>query len=678
MATSISSILIPCLKSFNELQEQAERPDYSYEKEVSSVSWGDELGRLRVWAANIGAHQTGQSSLDFRLRDASHISKQVTNLLGDLDQSLNDIVEEISEEAAAEGSEDDGMSAAWPDESPTTELQQIHEEVVNIIDCLYQLSMLIRKPAQHDLLVGSRIGDKAEFEFYDQEHVRNLHPRTEEQISQRLGHAITRRRQYFGYRERHHRKLAQGIQRTTTGSVMSETIATDFKTHNIEFEETSSNSGMSQTSYAPSLVDGGRVTIPPPPKESVGGKPFECPYCFFLIDTKTTRSWNRHIFKDIKPYVCTFTDCSMPDRLYDSRREWHLHETTEHLCGEHFVCALCRDTLKSAKQYERHVARHLEELALFALPRIEMDDAEDDDDDVFNAKGSTSDNRVTFETARSFDHSPHSSSPSVTEDEDFKGTDVRVRPRSPDETYEHSGSVEGRVDRTPVVSWVDFRGRYCEEVRVDDSEDEYHEEGHSPHQRRWSTTSPYHDDELEKNLRRLEELEEKEKEDIARKKFEEEEILTEAKKMKERKEEEELKKKAIEEYHAQRLEGFEMEKNTITPGRYAEAVEEYQAQKLEENAKRSNAKKEADEEYRERAKNTFGQEGYDEKATEKILKKSERGNDYEHSGKTKNLTRPTYIKVHQKHMSPDTLDEFSLPWEWDEVSFPHDFRYLDC
>ena len=25
--------------------------------------WEDELGRLRVWAANIGAHQTNQSSL---------------------------------------------------------------------------------------------------------------------------------------------------------------------------------------------------------------------------------------------------------------------------------------------------------------------------------------------------------------------------------------------------------------------------------------------------------------------------------------------------------------------------------------------------------------------------------------------------------------------------------------
>ena len=597
MATSISSILIPCLKSFNQLQERVEQPNYSYEEEVSSVTWGDELGRLRIWAANIGAHQTGQSSLDFRLRDASHISKQVTNLLRDLDQSLNDIFEELSE-AVKKDSEDDGTSAAWSDDNPTTELQQLHAEVVNIIDCLYQLSMLIRKPAQHDLLVGSRIGDKAEFEFYDQEHVRNLHPKTEEQITQRLGRAITRRRQYFNYRERHHRKLAQGIQRTTTGSVMSETIATDFKTHNIDLEETSSNSGMSQTSYAPSLIDGGRVTIPPPPKESMGGKPFECPYCFFLIDIKTTRSWNRHIFKDVKPYVCTFTDCSMPDRLYDSRREWHLHETTEHLRRGDLACALCKDTLKSAKQYERHVARHLEELALFALPRTEMEDAEDDDDDVFDARASTSEKGVAFETGYSFEHSDHSSSPSVTDDEDSKDTSVQGRPRSPAEIYENSGSIEGRGDWTLVSPLVD-------------SEDGYQEQVHSPHRIRRSSSghgsrspSPYFDYELEKKMGKLEGLEEKERQDIAREKYEEELLLTEAEKTKIRKVDEDLKKKAIEEERVKWLE-------------------------------------------------------------EAIAKK------------TRDLARPTYIKVHRKHLSPETLDEFSLPWEWDEVSFLRRFKCLD-
>ncbi|MCJ1451659.1 hypothetical protein MMC28_001999 [Mycoblastus sanguinarius] len=383
---------MPCLKSFNQIREQVEQPEYSYEGKVPSVSWTDELGRLRVWAANIGAHQTGQSSLEFRLRDASHISQQITKLLGDLHQIIDDVAEELSVDDAE--SSEDGIDAedAWPDNVSTSELQQLYEEVVNIIDCLYQMSMLIRKPAQHDLLVGSRKSDAAAFEPFDKEHVRNKYLNADERMIQRLGGAITRRRKYLKYRERHHAKMGkgieeiQGIQRTATDSLMSETIATDFKTGNIDFEETSSNSGMSQTSYAPSLMDGGAITIPPPPKESAAGKPFECPYCLFIIDIKGTRSWTRHIFKDIKPYVCTFSDCSTPDTLYDSRHEWFSHEKRDHHT-ESLICPLCKDTLISSKQFERHVARHLEELALFALPRSEMND--DHDEDELDARASS-------------------------------------------------------------------------------------------------------------------------------------------------------------------------------------------------------------------------------------------------------------------------------------------------
>ena len=37
------------------------------------------------------------------------------------------------------------------------------------------------------------------------------------------------------------------------------------------------------------------------------------------------------------------------------------------------------------------------------------------------------------------------------------------------------------------------------------------------------------------------------------------------------------------------------------------------------------------------------------------------------------LSRPTYMKVHQKHLSPETLDVYQLRWEWDDVSGSFDF-----
>lgn len=33
------------------------------------------------------------------------------------------------------------------------------------------------------------------------------------------------------------------------------------------------------------------------------------------------------------------------------------------------------------------------------------------------------------------------------------------------------------------------------------------------------------------------------------------------------------------------------------------------------------------------------------------------------------MQRPTYIKVHRKHLSLATIEAYELPWEWDEVSF---------
>ena len=37
-------------------------------------------------------------------------------------------------------------------------------------------------------------------------------------------------------------------------------------------------------------------------------------------------------------------------------------------------------------------------------------------------------------------------------------------------------------------------------------------------------------------------------------------------------------------------------------------------------------------------------------------------------GNTLSLSRPTYVKIHRKHLDPETLNIYHLPWEWDAVS----------
>lgn len=178
------------------------------------------------------------------------------------------------------------------------------------------------------------------------------------------------------YHERHHIKLSQGLDEDSErkSRAVSETIASDFKDKNIDFDDLASTSALTQTSYAPSLEGGNAaVSVPPPPKGCEYGEPFECPYCFFIITVKNRRSWTRHVFKDLMPYSCVFENCAESKRMFDSRHEWFNHELKTHL-GKGMVvdvlsdslCPLCHEEM-SIGRLERHLARHLEELALFVI-----------------------------------------------------------------------------------------------------------------------------------------------------------------------------------------------------------------------------------------------------------------------------------------------------------------------
>lgn len=128
----------------------------------------------------------------------------------------------------------------------------------------------------------------------------------------------------------------------------------------------------------------------------------------------------KHVFRDLRPYVCTFNDCPKPDRLFDSRHEWYDHEVEVHrrewfcntcqqlfptktrfadhlaqshqdifteaqivvavdICGRAIdseqLCVLCGEKFLPAR-LRRHLAHHMQQLALFSLPQS-MDDSDD-------------------------------------------------------------------------------------------------------------------------------------------------------------------------------------------------------------------------------------------------------------------------------------------------------------
>jgi hypothetical protein len=79
-----------CLDAFHNLSISATKVGDTTQEAGTFIRIPDEFGRFKVWSSNIGAHRSGRSSLDYRLRDASHLRKRVLELLDDLKSSLND------------------------------------------------------------------------------------------------------------------------------------------------------------------------------------------------------------------------------------------------------------------------------------------------------------------------------------------------------------------------------------------------------------------------------------------------------------------------------------------------------------------------------------------------------------------------------------------------------------
>lgn len=142
----------------------------------------------------------------------------------------------------------------------------------------------------------------------------------------------------------------------------------------LQFLETNSTSGISQTSYAPSIFTSNEsFPVPNPPKESADESPFECPYCCLVIKIKGKKDWARHVFRDLMPYVCISAECSTPSKLYESRRQWYDHMRQSHSTLANLQsgsnCPLCQVPLYPPLTFDRHVGHHMEQLALFVLPR---------------------------------------------------------------------------------------------------------------------------------------------------------------------------------------------------------------------------------------------------------------------------------------------------------------------
>ena len=246
--------------------------------------------------------------------------------------SPSEPIEESLHEEFSELSDTSGSGGSLADQaSPTSELQQLFLAIAETVTSLLKLSISIRRSTPRDRY--ARVASLSPLNpSFDINHVYEKYPRLRSKpwLVEKLGRAITRRRDFLRYRERHHEKLADsnvlsapkkppdhhkpvptkpGTHTISAGggpkmadvasssadrSRLASTIATTYIADSHNLLETVSHAGLSEISDITSVVndhDQGARPIPDPPNNSAGAKPFECPYCYTIQVVRKPSHW---------------------------------------------------------------------------------------------------------------------------------------------------------------------------------------------------------------------------------------------------------------------------------------------------------------------------------------------------------------------------------------------------
>lgn len=146
-----------------------------------------------------------------------------------------------------------------------------------------------------------------------------------------------------------------------------------------------------------------------------------------ILLPRRTDPRRKHVLEDLQPYVCTFPDCELSEHLFENRDAWFKHEMQkhrieffcnveghkpyekraeflEHLGKDHGTSTEIASTLpelfrrpsahlssycnlcgRRSNGLKAHVSRHLQHIALFAIPRAHYHsdlDAEENDSNI--------------------------------------------------------------------------------------------------------------------------------------------------------------------------------------------------------------------------------------------------------------------------------------------------------
>ncbi|KAH7092032.1 hypothetical protein FB567DRAFT_516332 [Paraphoma chrysanthemicola] len=411
---SLAASSIEAARSFEELCLLLSDAACEQRSSLTRHAVEDQSARFRIWGGNLGAFQRAslKTSLDYRLREAQKVATQIQEHLDDLLDCLRVVFniasgkqpnrnigdDEDGDEDGDEEEEDDLDYSASSDvaesvvgiHTHSTEAEELFGTVKDTIAGLFRLSVIIRKYSPRDRFAKALSGPNPFNEAFDVAHTGHKFPKLAKTscswLQVRLGRAITQRRRFLQYTREHRQKLSSVtlVQRTVQTQIVVEpsVITTAVPTTSLAGQTVTSRplstlaptsastlmlpdfsllddidhpDDRSQTSYAQSLGDqdsDAQIQIPALASVSHGFSTFECPFCWSIQTLNKESSWQKHVYTDLRPYVCTFEACDV--KLYTQRRDWWEHEARHHRLR--WKCHFCtHDEFRSLNRFHDHV-----------------------------------------------------------------------------------------------------------------------------------------------------------------------------------------------------------------------------------------------------------------------------------------------------------------------------------
>lgn len=65
----------------------------------------------------------------------------------------------------------------------------------------------------------------------------------------------------------------------------------------------------------------------------------------------------KHVYNDLEPYLCLFSDCEKSEQTIQSRREWIDHEFHSHRIVPQWHCNICKKIFQNKESFRGHVER---------------------------------------------------------------------------------------------------------------------------------------------------------------------------------------------------------------------------------------------------------------------------------------------------------------------------------